>query len=350
MPKTQLRVLSYPPQEGEKRNPYLELLYEPLLAAGVTVDSYSGRRALRGRYDIWHVHWPERVFGRGWSLRAVRRSVTLLLLLRLQRLCGARIVWTIHNLDHHEIRRRVGVGLFWRLFASQVDGFISMTSSGVPLALARFPALGRKRHVVIRHGDYRGRYSRQDRNAARARLGVESTAPVFLFCGLIRAYKNVPRLLSAFSQVADDRAVLLIAGEVLDERHRAQVIELAERDSRVRLHLGFVSGEDMAAHLAAADLVVLPFREVYNSGSVMLALSLDRPVLVPASPTMQELRELVGGRWVHCYDGQLDATVLERVMETVRTAGNLGTPDLRPFGWGGIGAQTLDFYQAIVAT
>ncbi|OLT52243.1 hypothetical protein [Cellulosimicrobium sp. CUA-896] len=63
--------------------------------------------------------------------------------------------------------------------------------------------------------------------------------------------------------------------------------------------------------------MVLPFEELYNSGSVLLALSLNRPVLVPASPSSVRLRDEVGAHWVRTYAGPLTAAALEEAYEAV---------------------------------
>ena len=47
--------------------------------------------------------------------------------------------------------------------------------------------------------------------------------------------------------------------------------------------------EDVADLVSASDWVVLPYREVSNSGVLLLALSYRRPVVAPAVPTLQEV-------------------------------------------------------------
>ncbi len=54
----------------------------------------------------------------------------------------------------------------------------------------------------------------------------------------------------------------------------------------------------LAREVFESELVVLPFVEMTNSGSMLLALSLDRPVLVPRLPVTEELADEVGPGWV----------------------------------------------------
>ena len=55
----------------------------------------------------------------------------------------------------------------------------------------------------------------------------------------------------------------------------------------------------MPALLAAADVVVLPFRRVSTSGSALLALCHGRPLIVPDLPGLADLP----GQAVLRYDG-----------------------------------------------
>ena len=53
--------------------------------------------------------------------------------------------------------------------------------------------------------------------------------------------------------------------------------------------------------------------------AALLALSLDRPVLVPANPVNDRLAEEVGPVWVQRYAGALTAEVLTSALAAVRS-------------------------------
>ncbi len=70
---------------------------------------------------------------------------------------------------------------------------------------------------VVPHGAFDdGAARRMDMAAVRASLGIEPGAFVFLFFGLIRRYKGIEELLSAFSRLNEDDVVLLVAGRCDD--------------------------------------------------------------------------------------------------------------------------------------
>jgi beta-1,4-mannosyltransferase len=91
--------------------------------------------------------------------------------------------------------------------------------------------------------------------------------------------------------------------------------------------------------------VVLPFRDITNSCTALLALSFDRPVLVPALGAMAELQALVGDEWVRTYDDELTPDLLARALDwAVRRPP--GVPRLDALDWPEIARRTLSVYLA----
>jgi glycosyltransferase involved in cell wall biosynthesis len=344
-----VRVLLYPVRGWVRDNPYLDLLYEQL-PPGVVVHDFNRSRAVRGRYDIVHVHWPERVLSKLPHPLAVARAALFLVLIAWQRARGATLVWTVHNLEHHERGGTLSARIFWWLFTPHVDALISLTEAGSAAILGRFPRLADRPMAVVPGGTYRTTYpAPPSRRQARAELGVPPDSTVLAFVGLIRPYKNVPGLLSAFRELPDDDAVLLVAGKPLRDEWRHQVEQAARADPRIRLRLGFLPPEDLLRHLAAADLVVLPFLAMFNSGSALLALSFDRPILVPDTSTMRELQDAVGPSWVRLYQGPLNGTLLLETARKVRSELRDERAPMHDFEWDRLAADTVALYRRVLS-
>ena len=104
---------------------------------------------------------------------------------------------------------------------------------------------------------------------------------MFLAFGMVRPYKQVPALVETFRAVAgpDDR--LVVAGNPNRDWLERAVRERAGDDPRVRLDLRFVPDDEVGDYFAAADAVVLPYRDVLTSGSAVLAMSFGRAVVAP---------------------------------------------------------------------
>jgi beta-1,4-mannosyltransferase len=343
-----IRVMAWPAFAGEGTQPYTAMFSRALAAQGAEVEELSVDRLLRERVDVVHVHWPEFALPRTPLRRPALGTLRILCGLWWAKRRGARIVWTVHNLQPHDQSRLQGFNpwMFWRLFPRAVDAFVTLSRAGVPTILERFPALRDKPHAVVPIGHYRGTYDDAvSRAAARERLGIAPSAPVLLFFGLVRPYKNASALIAAFRDLTHPEARLVVAGPVDDPRLEKEIRAAALEDERVRLHLSFVPNDDVQLFLRAADLVVLPFSQVFNSSSALLALSFDRRVLLPDVPTFRELQAIVGEDWVRLFAGALTADELERALEGAPADDR--KPDLDAFEWSTIAARTLDLYRRI---
>jgi glycosyltransferase involved in cell wall biosynthesis len=120
------------------------------------------------------------------------------------------------------------------------------------------------------------------REEARRRLDLPADSKVALFLGLIRPYKGVDLLLEAMSRLPEENGwLLLVAGEPWGNLGPALQRQAGELDlaDRVRLRLGWVPEAEVPGLLAAADLVVLPYRSGSQSAVAPLALAAGLPVL-----------------------------------------------------------------------
>jgi glycosyltransferase involved in cell wall biosynthesis len=348
---SELRIIARPAFGHRGANPYTWLLYSHLEAlGGVKVDEYGWRRLLRRRYEVWHLHWPEGHLNDRSAALALRRTTSELSLIRWARARGTRIVWTIHNLRAHEGYHPALEAVFWRDFIGHLDGHISLSRASQAEALARFPRLASLPGFVIPHGHYRTSYPAPlNRAEARRALGIDELATVIALVGYVRDYKNVPRLLEAFRELRGENLVLLVAGESKSPELSTRIREAAAADPRIRLDLRFLDEEQVHRYLSAADLVALPYRDVLNSGSAILALSLDRPVLAPDAASIVELQESVSPAWLRTYSGELTSEQLGHARQWVRDTGRPTRAPLASLDWDRIAAATLTAYLQVLA-
>lgn len=345
-----LGVLGWPAFANRAEQPYNWLLYSHLRKLGIRVDEYGVSRALSGRYSILHLHWPDRRVRDPSAVAAMARSAGLLALLDAARARGVRIVWTVHNLEAHEGTCRPWLETrYWRGLTRRVDGFISLFESGLPVIRRRFPALRERPGFAVPHGHLRGVYPDEvDRAEARRALGLPPDSRVVAFVGQVRPYKNVTGLIRAFRELPEPDGRLLVAGRPKPAALARELRAAAENDPRVRLDLRFIPDDELQLCLRAADLVALPYRDVFNSSSALLGLSFDRPVLVPNIGGMPDLAGSVGEAWVRTYAGDLTPAELSGALGWAAAGTRPDRAPLEHLGWERVARLTLEAYRAVL--
>lgn len=329
-----LIVLSSSPPPRLTTNPYIVMLNEAVAGEpDVEVVTYGWRFALLGRYDVFHVHWPEAlVTGRGRLKRYARQALYLLLLLRL-RLLRRPIVRTVHNLELPRGLTPVERALIrltdrWTTLRIRVNES-TVISPEQPSA-------------TVVHGHYRDWYARYPE--------PEPVPGRIVFFGQIRGYKGVPALVEAFRQIPPDGngLTLRIAGAPSGDELAEAVRAAAGGDERVSLRFEFLSDADLVDEVGRAELVVLPYPEMHNSGGVLAALSLARPVLLPDNPVNRSLADEVGPGWLWRFDPPLTGADLLAAVEGWRASRPDGGPRLDRRDWAPAGrAHVVAYRQAI---
>lgn len=296
----------------------------------VEIAYFSWREALRGRYDVLHVHWPELLLrARTRRMRWAKRAALSALLLRL-RLTHTPIVRTLHNVEPHESGGRIEQRIL-RLLDARTTLFVRLNpTTERPTSASRQAPL-----VTVLHGHYRDVFSAHTR-----------TKPVpgaLLYFGIIRPYKNVEGLLEAFRQVDGGGLTLRVVGSP-SAGLREPIEHAAALDPRVGLRLAFVPDHDLVAEITAATLVVLPYTEMHNSGAMLVALSLDRPVLAPWTAVNQALADEVGEKWLTLYRGALTTEVLVSGLADAEALIGTDRPRLDGRDWKRSGEAHRDAY------
>ena len=293
---TKLTVGHFPYDPGF--NPYQRLFSESLASAGVRVVRIPNRRfmpihfALRRRMDLLHMDWPHSFYvGRNRPATWIKRVMYAMGLARLRH---HPLVWTAHNLARHDAPdARDETEMIQRLIDC-CDGIVVMSRAAEKLLRDTYRLARRTRVAVIPHGHYIDAYPNEvSRHAARAELKIPADARVLLLPGRILPYKGADLLIAAFAQVARAGDVLLLAGPLTDPRAAEEVSDLAGRltpaGSHVRLFGGLVPDERLQVYFNACDAVALPFRNVLNSGSLLLAMSFARCVVAPRMGSIPEV-------------------------------------------------------------
>ncbi|MFP5251342.1 MAG: glycosyl transferase, partial [Actinomycetes bacterium] len=141
---------------------------------------------------------------------------------------------------------------------------------------------------------------------------------------------------------------LRIAGSPSDATVEREVRGRAASDPRVVLDLRHLSEAEFADAVLECAGVVLPYRSMHNSGAVLAALSLGRPVLVPRNEITEALAAEVGLGWIELFDAPLDGGRLQSFAE-VAAQRPPTPPELSAREWTGAGAAHRSAFERAIA-
>lgn len=298
---------------------------------------FSWSRAIFGRYDVFHVHWPEfLVATSSRRLKPIKRVLFRVLMFRL-RARRTPVVRTVHNLRPHRESERTEAQLL-DAFDRLVTVYVVMNECN------RADVDGTSIHIP--HGDFRRVF--EDLPASEATPGR-----VILF-GRIHPYKGAVELLRAAEEILDPEVEVRIVGApttaVADDLDR-ELSKSRSGSARISTDLRAVSDAEMVAEITSASVVALPYTDAGNgnSGVALVALSLGRPVLVPRSHIMEELAASVGERWVQFIDGPLTGLHITTALDHVSEIPQDSLPNLDSRDWGSTASAYAEVYRSLTS-
>lgn len=282
-------ILVTPPDPRHAPNKHYEQLYALLKKHGYTVRPFTFANVCRfNRRAIWHIHWID-LFHQGVIQRAgmkrqcmlvsFLRYVRFLLFLALSKVCGAKILWTIHNVESHER----GGGLFESLVTKNLLVFADkVTALNMHIRDTISGRYGYRDIALMRQGLYEGRAANAiTREQARKRLGLGEQDFVLLFLGGVAEYKGIDVALEALDLLADDSVKLVVAGRLIrGTKFGDRIVELSGKNRSVLLIDRYIPDGEVPVYFKAADYSIYPYRSIDNSGTAYLTLAFEVPTIM----------------------------------------------------------------------
>ncbi len=177
------------------------------------------------------------------------------------------------------------------------------------------------------------------------------TAPRFLLFGRLRAYKGLDLLRDAWPllHARYPGATLLVVGEGDQEALAPGLAALPG----VRVEARWLAEAEIPALIAAADAVVLPYREASQSGVVALAHALGVPAVVtPVGGLAEQVADGVDGAVAAAITPAALAEAMARLADPAtrtRLAAGASASGLALRDWGGMARRLLDSLAGIEA-
>jgi len=247
--------------------------------------------AAKARPKIFHLLWNNKfeLFDR-----------TLLLI--YYKLLGKRLVFTAHNVNiakrdgRDTWLNRASLGVQYWL----VDHIFVHTERMKRELISDFNAPPRKITVIPFGINNTLPNTELGTEEARNRFGLSKGERVLLFFGNIAPYKGLEFLIEALPEILADGANyrLLIAGNVKNAASYWQTIQ----DTVARLGLEkhilqeikYIPDDQVEVYFKAADVLVLPYTHIFQSGVLFLGYSFGLPVIAADVGSLKE--DIVEGK------------------------------------------------------
>jgi len=365
-------------------NPYDAGLCEGLLQAGARVSLYTCDetvdpgipglrfcavyRGIYGRKASWvrALRYLAGSFIMAWSammrgeaivhLHVFQGVAPELAQILLVKLCWRKVVLTVHDVESLGQPAAFGRGIIGRVYGL-ADCLIAHNEASRQELVERL-GLDRSRIAVIPHGNYvETVHDVPAPTVARRSLGIDGAKKVILFFGQIKEVKGLDLLIEALPAVVREvpEAMVVIAGRPWKDefaKYSALIDKMGVRD-RCLLHVRYIPDDEVPLYYSAADVVVLPYRRIYQSGVILLAMSYGRAVVASDLAGMREV--VADGENGYLFSqGSKDALArtLIRALEEDGERAEIGARGLKYVrqyhDWTEIGARTVRLYEVLV--
>lgn len=280
-----------------KCNPQAGILYQALKKHDIHLEygDYSfGKRMLEERREVCeviHFNWLHYFYRFEDLETATRKYARFVENLHYAKKLDYRIVWTMHNLFPHE-RPYPPIDRAARFLISNLaDTIVCHCNYGAELVKKFF---FRKANIhIIPHVNFIDIYPNDITGGeARQKLNLPLDGFNFLFFGKARVYKGIENLILSFREIAKKDENLLLMLQTAPHRadYTEKLIDLAKASSQIHVFTSsYFPDEDFQIYINAADIIVLPFRDILTSGSAITALSFGKPIIVPKIGCMPEI-------------------------------------------------------------
>lgn len=262
------------PKHG-KINRRNNFLYRHIENSGVQVVDFDNSFSIFYSYDIFHMHWPDRIMLGNW-LTILVKAILLTVLLTFLKLRGCRVVWTVHNPNFKHSKTRFGCRLFVLIIRNLVDGFIFTSNYSKKLITRAFKIdNSRTKNCVIPLG-----LQTELMPEKTVRLGdVSQIEDYTLVFGRMASDRFGCDSLQAFLDRTDKSLNLVLAGQAIDKEIYAALSAFQKlNEERVILVAREFSDYEVGCLIDYAHSIFIEHRGL-NSGVATLAACYNKTII-----------------------------------------------------------------------
>jgi glycosyltransferase involved in cell wall biosynthesis len=272
-------------------------------------------------------------------------NINLLITVTICKLFFNKLILTVHDVESFGGKKNRSNSLFASVLNLLVDKFIvhnKFSCSELSKEIKSNP-------VIIRHGNYIPFFKAMPYVSKNKKFNL-------LFFGLIKESKGLDILLDSLVILKDlgFDFQLTIAGRPWrnDFKKYQNIIETNNLENNISTSLYFISEIDLIKYFSTCDLVILPYRKIFQSGVVLKAMSLKRAVLCSNLPAFEEL--VIDGVNGYIFESENPNSLANKLKKIILQRNKLGNivehaykTLENDFNWNSIGFELKNVYKNI---
>ncbi len=317
-------------------NPYQHLMMAGLnKSPGIkAIHGYPGRffafyrTAKKFKPEYIHLDWIEKYYIRkyGW-LTTLCWPLFLLDLYLVKRFTKTKFAWTFHNLKPHNRNQQKWGMKAYKRFGKSCAWIRVFDQNTIEKACTLY-GFDKNKFKVIPEGSYVGYYKSNSPQKSQARQQL-----TFLYLGHIKPYKGVLESIAAIRNLKFDNWRYQIIGKCSDKNYLQSIIKEIDQDDRITINDIFIEDDKLGEYFHGADFVFLPFRDIENSGSLILAMGFKKAIIAPntgvVSRRLKQQSHLLYDKTIT----ELSETLEKITREEVDQIGESNYEALKQFEW-----------------
>ena len=291
--------------------------------------------AKRNKVDVFHFHF-------------FHYSVLELFSILLARLFKFDVVLTVHDVESFS---RKSIFDFSSVIFKLSKQLIVHNNVSKKSLLCVANSLENKINVIP-HGHYLDYISSRNGPEVEDRVFTGDDEITVLFFGQIKEVKGLDILLKSLPKVIDSypKLKLVIAGKVWKTNFSSyqELIDKLNLNDNISLNVRYIEDSEVSTFYESADIVILPYRKIYQSGVLLMAMSYQKPVIVSNLEGMIEIVKDGYNGFVFQSENSKDLseTIIRAINSDLRNVAINGLKTVKAkHDWSLIGQQTVNVYR-----
>ena len=212
------------------------------------------------------------------------------------KLIGKKLVFTAHNVDEKERDGGNNILNLWslKMLYGLVDQIFVHTEKMKKRIVDDFSISPKKISVIPFGINNTLPQSNIDKSKSRLRLGLNENDKVMLFFGNIAPYKGLEYAVKALGKLTQSKSDyrLIIAGRIKNCQKYWEDIESYIENHNLKdcilTNTNYIPDEEVEVYFKASDVLLLPYKFIYQSGVLFLSYNFGLPVIATDVGSLRE--------------------------------------------------------------